>query len=909
MQIVFDMAYDQSVAPDGVSGGGASIGKLFVGPGGLLSLLETQLGLGGKDIHQAIRIQQYMECMEQLHGQETGEFFTVSFAADPWSSAKQMLAWRDELVLAGWTGSKADDFTPRLHALVAIEQVLPDSLRKGMGDRLGVVLQALNHKPVLSIATINVVEQIDTLPALLQGLMHSLIQCGVTVHEVPPEIIPSTGNLNKVKQAMLANADRASVAADDDSLLLLEADDEWSAANVVTTWLKSDEAGNDDVLLIQGQGSDVLDAALKRAGLPVQGINRRSPWRAALQVLPLALANVWKPLNVHTLLEFLSLPVSPVPAFARRELRGAIQREPGIGGDRWQRAEKKIVKIRMNRLIKNGVNEEQAQTDAQAFMDEIRAYLTEFRFGPSDGIPPDVLADVCGWVKRGLKSPKLKQSMAQALAQTDRMIELAGHHDAPITRAQIERMLDSVIAEGGQNPDAAAEASPWMLVADPGGIAGEVETIIWWDFTDPGQSAMTFWSAQERKVLGAIGVYLEQPAAIRQREARQGCNALRFAGKRLILVAPKRLNGSAVQPHPLWDEIRHFAMAAGETDPDTVYPHIKVSAGTLNGSEAVSFAGRTMAWQKSTPATLPDAETSIQVKAGSIAKPKKLSFSQMSTLMGCPAKWAMQYHAGLESMDSLSLPTGNTMIGSLCHKVVEELYLHPDTWTSTTLSHLASDLFDDLTPKMAAELLEPGRELDRERYRYSICDAVKYLIAAIDEAGLHVVNTEGWVDGKQLAGIPFGGYIDLLLEDDDGTRFVIDLKWSGSSKYKREEIERGEALQLASYAWLLRKADKGGWAAGAYFMLAQGEMLTTDSRFNAHKTIESPISVNQIWKQGSKTWLNLFNQSKHGDINVAGLMDEDELKDERSESDLMYIKPPCHFCEFGKLCGKTRGIA
>jgi len=315
-----------------------------------------------------------------------------------------------------------------------------------------------------------------------------------------------------------------------------------------------------------------------------------------------------------------------------------------------------------------------------------------------------------------------------------------------------------------------------------------------------------------------------------------------------------------------------------------------------------------MTLQKESIAELPEAGASIQIDSGCIANPDKLSFSQMSTLMGCPAKWAMQYHAGLETMDSLSLPTGNTMIGSLCHKVVEELYLHPETWTAKKVRNRASELFDELVPQMAAELLEPGRELERERYRYSTCDAVDALIHAIDAAGLHVVKTEGWVDGKQLDGVPFGGYIDLLLEDETGKTFVIDLKWSGSAKYKREEIEKGEALQLASYAWMLRKADDS-WAAGSYFMLAQGEMLTADGSFNTQKTIESPLTVDQIWKKGSKTWRQLFNQLKDGEVEVSGLIDENELPAQREESDLMYIKPPCHFCEFGKLCGKTRAEA
>jgi len=721
-------------------------------------------------------------------------------------------------------------------------------------------------------------------------------------------MIQSDGNLGTVKQAMLCDATRKSIKAGDDSLILLDAEDEWSAANAVASWLKTDEPANGDVLLIQGQGSDVLDAALQRVGLPVQGINRRSPWRAALQVLPLALANVWKPLNVHALLEFLSLPVSPVPAFAARLLREAIQREPGIGGERWLKAEERIAKIRRSRLIEDGLTEKLADTKSGAFVKEINSHLTGLRFDPSDGIPPEGLRNVCEWVKRGLKSPKLEKSMAQALAQVERMAELAEHHHQPISRAQIERMLDSVIAEGGQNPDAIAEASPWMQVTDPGGIAGEAETIIWWDFTDPGQSAITFWSAEERRVLAGIGVDLEMSSDIRQREARQGRNALRYAGKRLILVAPTRLNGGAVQPHPLWDEIRHFSTGENEAFPDIVRQHLVVDTDSLNCNELCSFAGRSIALQKETIAELPEAETSIQIDSSCIVNPDKLSFSQMSTLMGCPAKWAMQYHAGLDTMDSLSLPTGNTMIGSLCHKIVEELYLHPETWTAKNARNRTSELFDELVPQMAAELLEPGRELERDRYRYSTCDAVDTLIHAIDAAGLHVVNTEGWVDGKQLDGVPFGGYIDLLLEDEAGKTFVIDLKWSGSTKYKREEIEKGEALQLASYAWLLRKAG-APWAAGSYFMLAQGEILTADSRFNAQKTIESPLAVDQVWEKGSKTWLQLFNQLKHGEIEVSGLIDEKELPAQREESGLMYIKPPCHFCEFGKLCGKTRAEA
>ena len=908
MQIVFDMAYDQSIAPDGVSTDSASIGKLFVGPNGLLNVLEIHLGLTGKEIHQAIRIQGYMETMENLVHSSEAAFYSGSFTDDPWSSAKQMLSWRDELVLAGWNGNSAPEFTPRLKALAAIEAILPIEIKHGQGDRFKAVLNELAVEPSLPIEKIDVIDKIEGLPSLIQQIMHALMKCDVTVNEISQQVVLSEGNLGTVKQAMLAKTDRKNVLPNDDSLVLLTADDEWSAANAIASWLKADESANGDVLLVQGQGSDVLDAALHRAGLPVQGSSLRSPWRAALQILPLALANVWKPLNVHALLEFLSLPFSPVPAFVAHLLRDALQREPGVGGERWQKAEKRIADFRKAKLIENGADEEQASNEAQAFVQEINRYLTGNRFDPREGIPTKKLKEICEWVKQGIKRPELERSMAQALAQADRMIELAERHDRLIPRAQVERMLDSVIAEGGQNPDAIAEASTWMSVSDPGGIAGEVDTIVWWDFTDPGQSAITFWSVAERNALSQIGVHLESPVRIREREARQGRNALRYAGKRLILVSPKRINGEVVHPHPLWDEIRHYAVEKGADDAESIPQCLLVDCNTLNTETSVAFADRELKFEEQEPAEQLLPLSPIKVGKDCINKPERLSYSQMSTMIGCPAKWALQYHAGLETMDSLSLPTGNTMIGTLCHKVVEELYHHSESWNQSNVRDRASELYTELVPQLAAELLEPGRELERERYRFRVCDAVVTLIAAIDRAGLHVVETEGWIDGKNLDGIPFGGYIDLLLEDGDGSRYVIDLKWSGSIRYKSDELEKGEALQLASYAWLLR-SDDGVWAPGAYFMLAQGELLTADPRFNALKTVESPLSVNQIWDKGSKTWITLFNQMKNGDVEVSGILDEEELRESRAENDLMYVSPPCHFCEFGKLCGKTREMA
>jgi len=60
MEIIFGMHLDGAEW----SQKEASLGKLQLGPAGLLGLMETQLGLTGLTVHPAQRINEYMRRME-----------------------------------------------------------------------------------------------------------------------------------------------------------------------------------------------------------------------------------------------------------------------------------------------------------------------------------------------------------------------------------------------------------------------------------------------------------------------------------------------------------------------------------------------------------------------------------------------------------------------------------------------------------------------------------------------------------------------------------------------------------------------------------------------------------------------------------------------------------------------------
>ncbi|MGB5618742.1 MAG: hypothetical protein WBM78_18000 [Desulfobacterales bacterium] len=79
------------------------LGHVTVGPAGLLSILETQLGLTILEVSAAKRLVQYHACLNRLD--TTERFYHRSFEADALSVTRTLLGRRDQWYEAGWTGT------------------------------------------------------------------------------------------------------------------------------------------------------------------------------------------------------------------------------------------------------------------------------------------------------------------------------------------------------------------------------------------------------------------------------------------------------------------------------------------------------------------------------------------------------------------------------------------------------------------------------------------------------------------------------------------------------------------------------------------------------------------------------------------------------------------------------------
>jgi len=122
MHIILGYELDTGSYPDALGNDEARQGVVVLGPAGLVGVLETRLGLTRIQTHQAIRIGQYLKRLKEADNNE--RFYSKSIRVDAWSTAKQVLAWRDELVLAGWKGDVPGQISNRLQDLAHVEKLV-----------------------------------------------------------------------------------------------------------------------------------------------------------------------------------------------------------------------------------------------------------------------------------------------------------------------------------------------------------------------------------------------------------------------------------------------------------------------------------------------------------------------------------------------------------------------------------------------------------------------------------------------------------------------------------------------------------------------------------------------------------------------------------------------------------------
>jgi len=775
----------------------------------------------------------------------------------------------------------------------------------------------------------------DPAGARLTGLS-SLVLCE-PAELLPPQVATVCGLLAEhglhLQHAPELETDAAATPLAHEPVLII-AEDEWTAAAALVERMLPCPAPEGQALLLSSD-SRVLDHALHAAGLPRTGAGAYSCERGALQLLPLLLENAWWPVELHSLTELLSLEAFPVPAFAKRALLFAVSREAGVGGAAWQEAMNQIKQDCAERELPPGI------------ADELEQFLgAAGRVKPAEGISGAQVAARCDWLLSRLERAQAAAqgaaagpagagagaAVAAAVRHT-RLLKQLCAEAGQLSRVALERMLGDVLGSGQPAGDYPAEAAPWRVYRHPGQLRNACQTLYWWEFAEAPPSRGATWSPAERRYLSSRGVRLEEPEAVYRRENDACMRAALHAQEQLVLVHVRFKNGEEQKMHPFLQRLESLGTVRAET----------ASSTRTAASRAAGEA--------------PSRRALFQVPPGQVSVSGDMSYSGLSSLLGCPLNWLCSQHLRLRSGRALTLQSGNLLLGNLCHKVVEELLGSGATVPEPAAARAAAEAeFDRLLPFIAAELLLPEHEAERRRAREAVGLAIAELSAGLLRYGLSpvAVEHEFAAGGQELT---LHGRIDLVLQDRSGRPYLLDFKWSNAANWYKDAVEQGEALQLAVYAHAIEHTGHADPAGGTqhtelgagYYLLAQRRFLWATPAYDsgagagngagnaagsaaagnatspaglASAGAEPPpeISLDETFARAVRGRARIAAEIAQGRVAATGVRERElqsqdslsdgkltkQMRDEAAARGELYVSPPCGFCEFGAVCGMNR---
>lgn len=923
MRIEFGWSLDGASWADAASGGAA--GTVRMGPRGLVTLLQTRLGLTRPEVDRAVRTAQWMRLIDEHLAAlpDPAAFWpAASCAVDPWSTARQLLRWRDAAVEAGWRPAAADPalLPPRLAAIAAVERRAvvgmpgtcapdgrPATLSPGPADDLREIVDLLAQLRAggaswpLGVDRISLHEDPAELPGLWPMLLDLIAGCGVEITTMP------------------APAERAP------QLEVVSCRDEWSAADVAARFLAAPAPPGDGPLtVLASSDTDVLDRALHRRGLPGIGRVAPSPDRAHHQVLGLFLDVATAPVDVHQLAALLDLRVLPgpdadaepiglVPAAARRTLLRALTQEPGVGGPAWRAALEHLAQ-------QEGPGAAAALEAAR----EIDRLVTDPL--PAEDLRPAAISRRLGWladrlrrVSRGDGDLRASLTQVQTLQQVLEMLDAS----APLSRRTLQQIIDAC-GGSGPSPRARAEVADWATTTRPAQVTASGGTVLWWGPADDAVPAAVTWDAEEIRALDRDGARAPAPEALAALHVDAALAGLRRAD-RVIAVLPGRRLEAAPAPSGL---LAHLEAALGSGEGERRTP-----ASLLDGT-TWSLAGRTLELHRPARARFAaPAPGPVRIGPAAHLMPQRLSYSQAATLIGCPHRWVLEYGFGIRPAQVAALPTGPPMIGTLVHAVVEHLVqeLHDPQLDGVRLEAPRPErigaVFDALVPQLASELDLPGRSAEREDIRARAVRSVHALFARMADAGLRITGTETrfshpLVLAREAGGltVDFGGSRDVDARDAHGRPVVIDLKWARSAKTYADLFDTDEAIQLASYAWSMEQEEPRETApAVGYYILTTGEFIAADPTLDPHG--RAPMDTRGAWDRAVAAISRALSDVAAGTVQVgcrhlledAGLDASSPYDAQRRAWDAaraearsrggLVVKSYCATSDYAQLCG------
>lgn len=854
MKIIYSPYYGSRPYVNLTDRGGILFDARAVGSAGLLDELELRAGLKGETPSEARRLVAYVKAMEAALSADGTLFFRDSFLSDELGTAKVILAWRDALKMAMWSG--LDGGSERLRGLAAVEEAFDV---RGVPDRWAALADALGRPGFAGMAGLEIECRAprEALPPVIGHCLRSLEAKGVPVdyeYEGTPSAPEGTA-LRAVQELLLGKAlGEKPRLPEDGSFGCYEFQYGYDAFQAVAGSLEP----ADGTVLVTADPKRLNDT-LSILDKPLVGA-AATGYPQTEQLFLLGLSLFRNPVDINSLTSYLRVPLNPLGKLHVEKVRD--------DGSKYYRA---LNRELLDLILGSGGLAGWSGKIAGAVYDrdgnplgkkEIETVLGRInmweKVGPSGGVPVDALrgylknigrwADGCSAVTDDAGFAALSSCCSAALS-------LLEGKTADMDSAALAKWASALVEPVPMGSTSAEEGS-FDQVADIRELVDGPARAIWLGCVgeESAQYPYDFLSEDEKRF---VGVPSKEDAS---RYAHQAlAAAVASVRESLLLVGYSVLDGAPTAEHPLMVELR--AKASFTPRP---------CAGLLDGllREGTCRAPGTPEREYTVN---PEIFKGVDIprSEGGIRRYAE-SATSLQTLILHPFDYVMRYVLGMKPYGEAELQDVNTVRGKVAHLYVQRLVERSDRDAGRMRAvHAAS--FEEIVRGCAEEsgavLLLEENGLEYLRFKAALRESVNHLLDLIVRNGLSVEGTEVELKTDLPVIGHFIAYVDLLLKDSRGNHVIFDLKWN-DGKYYYRKVESGNILQLAMYREAVQAVLGGRVSFMGYWVFPKHQLVTFEGSIaDVHEDIQAyPASGRDIFQEVCNSYTFRMEQLKRGFI-------------------------------------------
>ena len=780
---------------------GQLLGLKVCGSTELLSELELRAGIASQDLSEPERLVAFHKSVKDNVG---GTIFETSFNIDEVGVSRQLMAWADNLLMAGWT----PDTTIESDKLKTLGKFVKGVIGKHVAQRWQDMSAYLKDHQIFQKDDVFEIHNKELIPAVIQSTLDQLAKQATVNYMTNDGEMPTDFSVYHFKTRSKAY--------------------QW--------YLSQPEALNGVDVTISSDNCILNDMAIAM-GKPTVNSRSQNSNPQLLQLFKLGMSLFARPLNVNNLLSYLLIPGNPVGGVSYK-LAKVLAKEGGVN-EEWQKI---IDEFDFTEENEKGEKINKRQERLQFLMMMEKDY-------PAEGI---LVSDIrtytvklAHWCDKQFRSPFTddeRKEQLVVLASFCRSLLLILPADGYIPSELLKTHVDGIYRPQSFTHMKAQKDSP-DAVSSITQLVDKAGKVCWLGCIG-GSSAVypfDFLNTKEIEKLQQLGFSIPSKSVFYTQQHQILLDTLRNIHQ-LVLVTWEFDGNARQEEHQLITELKHRYQNEWNRHVITdEVPNLQTDRGNI---------------VKLDPQTVYQLSDKL-----ALIKREKESYSSITTMIQHPFDYATNYLLKLHEPQIGQLPDLDTTKGLVAHRFVELLIKKYGEQMAEEYDRIPQEqktnLMADAIQQKGAVLLLPEYKLECQQFKSILDDSVSVLTAIIQRLQLKPLESEVEMNVSLPTIGAFKAEVDLVLRNLKGEYVIFDFKWSEGKTYPNK-LEENKSIQLELYKETLKlHYGLGSKIAGvAYYLFPKMTLFTVDFPESDHIH-----HIEQKEENGKRVLLDEINNS------------------------------------------------